>query len=283
MSIRTDLAVEAHEMVMRDKSAVDGVKTEQSVHGTVKKTVVEITDSNGAEALGKPCGRYVTIEAPDLKYSVDDYEYVCDLLSSEIRAMLGDCGSVMVVGLGNRAITPDALGPCAADRLVITRHMKENMPEALDEDFGDLCAVIPGVMGTTGLETLEIIKGVAQKAKPEAVIAIDALAGADMSRICSTVQIADTGIAPGSGVGNHREGLDKDSLGVKVIAVGVPTVIAAEAVAGKDDTDEELAPLMVTTKDIDLVIERMSRTVANGINLAVHKNMTLKDIEGLVS
>ena len=155
------------------------------------------------------------------------------------------------------------------------------MPQVFDDSYSSVSAIAPGVMGTTGIETAEIIKGVTEYVKPDVIIAIDALAGADINRVTSSIQIADTGIAPGSGVGNHRNGLNKETLGVKVIAIGVPTVIAAELLGG-ESIPEEFRSLMVTTNDIDAVIKRMSKTVANGINMAMHKGITLRDLEELV-
>lgn len=279
--IRTDLAVEAHEMTEREGREVRGVQVKTTEHGSIKRTVVDILDADGMAAVGKDIGRYVTIEAPQLKYSIDDYETVCGMLAEEIRGMCGGFQRTLVVGLGNRAITPDALGDEAVKQLIITSHIKKYMPGTFDKDFSDVCAIVPGVMGTTGIETVELVKGAAGQVKPDLVIAIDALAGADMSRVCSTVQITDTGIAPGSGVGNHRDGINRESMGCKVIAIGVPTVIAAEILSG-DELAEEFKGVMVTTKDIDLVIARMAKTVANGINMALHRNLTFREIEEFV-
>ncbi len=281
MNIRTDLAVEAHELSKSEAKEIDGVKVETTACGTITRTVVDVINENGAKTLNKLQGRYITIDAPDLKYSLDDYETVCEMLAKEIRELCKDCKKTLVVGLGNRDITPDALGTAAVDELIITTHIKAHMPEALDENYGSVCAIAPGVMGTTGIETVEIVKGISENVKPDVIIAIDALAGADINRVCSTIQVTDTGISPGAGVGNNRKGLNRDTLGVRVIAVGVPTVIAAELISGKE-LSKEFEPLMVTTKDIDLVIERMSKTVANGINMALHKNITFRDIESLV-
>lgn len=281
MNIRTDLAVEAHELSKSELKETDGIKVNKKNYGNITRTVVDITNENGARTLNKLQGRYITIEAPDLKYSLDDYETVCKMLAREIRELCDESRKTLVVGLGNRDITPDALGTAAVDELIVTTHIKKHMPEALNDNYGNVCAIAPGVMGTTGIETVEIIKGITDNVKPDVIIAIDALAGADINRVCSTIQVTDTGISPGAGVGNNRKGLNFDTLGVKVIAVGVPTVIAAELISGKELT-EEFEPLMVTTKDIDLVIERMSKTVANGINMALHKNITFRDIESLV-
>ncbi len=281
MAIRTDLAVEAHEISRSEGKKLEGIKVEQWEHGNITRTVVDVINNKGAEAINKMIGRYVTIGAPDLKYSIDDYEAVCRMLKDEIKDMSGDSKRTLVIGLGNRAITPDALGAEVVDNLIITAHVKDRIPDIFGEDYSYVSAVVPGVMGTTGIETVEIVKGVVEKVKPELVIAVDALAGADINRISSTIQISDTGIAPGSGVGNHRDGLNLDSLGVKVIAIGVPTVIAAELIGGEAIKDE-FKSLMVTTKDIDMEIKRMSKTIANGINMALHKNVTLRTVEELI-
>lgn len=281
MNIRTDLAVEAHELTRGEAQEIDGVKLQKLEHGSICRTVVDIINENGARILNKQPGRYITIDAPDLKYSLEDYEAVCKMLAEDLREMCGQYKTALVVGLGNRDITPDALGTSVVDELIITTHLKKHMPDALDENYGSVSAIAPGVMGTTGIETVDIVQGITEKTRPDIIIAVDALAGADMNRVCSTVQLADTGIAPGSGIGNNRKGLNEETLGVKVIAVGVPTVIAAELLAGKE-LPGEFASVMVTTKDIDLVIRRMSKTIANGINMALHKNLTFRDIESMV-
>ena len=281
MSIRTDIALEAHELSKGEAKEIEGVKLQSLCHGKIKRTVVDILDDNGAKTLNKEKGRYITIDAPELKYSTDDYESVCKMLADDLRIMCGNSKSTLVIGLGNRKITPDALGAQTVDNLLITSHMKKYMPDVFGADSSSVSAIVPGVMGTTGIETADIIKGVVEKLKPDTVIAVDALAGADINRVTASIQISDAGIAPGSGVGNHRDGLNRKTLGVNVIAVGVPTVIAAELIGG-EELPEEYGSLMVTTKDIDLVIERMSKTVANGINMALHKNLTLQALEELV-
>ena len=163
----------------------------------------------------------------------------------------------------------------------MTHHIKQNMKDFFDDNISGVCALIPGVLGTTGIETAEIIKAVSEKVKPNLIIAVDAMAAADIRRVSTTVQISDTGIQPGAGVGNNRECLNEETIGAKVIAIGVATVIDAATIS-KVEIPKELAPLMVTTKDIDLVIERTAKTVANGINLALHRDMTLRDIESYV-
>lgn len=281
MGIRTDMAVEAHELSRGEAKEIEGVKLTLTEHGSIKRTVVDILDDNGAKTLNKMKGRYITIDAPDIKESIDDFETVSEMLANELKKLCQSSKKTLVVGLGNRAITPDALGGEVVDKLLVTSHMKRYMPDVFDDSYGDVSAIAPGVMGTTGMETVDIIKGITDTDTPDVIIAIDALAGADINRVTTSIQIADTGIAPGSGVGNHRNGLNYDTLGVKVIAIGVPTVIAAELLGG-EELEEDYRSLMVTTNDIDAVIKRMSKAVANGINLALHKGITLRDIEELV-
>ena len=285
-NIRTDLAVEAHELSRREaKNAteIDGVISDVRTEDGITVTNIEITNENGSKALGKAIGNYITIESPNLKYSIDIYERVCTLISEEIRKMadIKSDSLTLVVGLGNRDITPDALGTEVVSRLLVTHHIKQNMKDFFDDNISGVCALIPGVLGTTGIETAEIIKAVSEKVKPNLIIAVDAMAAADIRRVSTTVQISDTGIQPGEGVGNNRECLNEETIGAKVIAIGVPTVIDAATIS-KVEIPKELASLMVTTKDIDLVIERTAKTVANGINLALHRDMTLRDIESYV-
>lgn len=285
-SIRTDLAVEAHELSKREaKNAaeIDGVKSNVEEKENITVTRVEITNENGSKTLGKAIGSYVTIDAPDLKYSLETYETVCAIIADEIRKMADISGDMLtlVVGLGNREITPDALGTSVVSKLLVTHHIKQRMSDFFDDNISGVCAIAPGVLGTTGIETADIIKAVTEKVKPQLIIAVDALAAADIERVSKTIQISDTGIQPGAGVGNNREGLNEESTGVKVIAIGVPTVIDAATIS-KVEIPKEMAPLMVTTKDIDLVIERTAKTVANGINLALHRDMTLRDVESYV-
>lgn len=285
-NIRTDLAVEAHELsrINAQKAGdISGVVSDVRTENDITVTDIKITNHNGEKALGKSIGNYCTIEAPNLKYSIEDYEYVCKMISAEIQKMhaIHSDFTTLVVGLGNRAITPDALGTEVVKKLMITRHIKQYRNDLLSEGISGVCAITPGVLGTTGVETVEIVKSVTDKIKPDLVIAVDSMAAADIKRVSTTIQISDTGIQPGAGVGNNREALNKETLGVEVIAIGVPTVIDASTISDIEIPDE-LKPLMVTTKDIDLVIERASKAVANGINLALHKNLTLRDIESYV-
>ncbi|MCI8980082.1 MAG: GPR endopeptidase [Clostridia bacterium] len=282
-NIRTDLAVEAHELSKKEAqnaTEIEGVISSVEEKNGISITRVEITNKNGSDALGKAMGKYTTIDAPNLKYSMEVYENVCKIISEEICAMadIKSDMTTLVVGLGNRDITPDALGTSVISKLLVTRHIKESMNKLVDESISGVCAIAPGVLGTTGIETADIIQAVTDRINPQLIIAVDALAAADIERVSTTIQISDTGIQPGSGVGNNRDGLNEKTTGVKVIAIGMPTVIDAATIS-KVKIPDELAPLMVTTKDIDLVIERASKTVANGINLALHRNMTLRDID----
>lgn len=281
MNIRTDLAMEAHELAGKEEAGeIDGVRADYETHGSISLTRVRITNENGSKKLGKAMGTYVTIEAPNLKYSLDDYECTIKIIAAELSKMaeIENDTLTLVVGLGNREITPDALGTEVVSNLLVTHHVRDLFG---DGEVSGVCAIAPGVLGTTGIETTEIIRGVTEHIRPQLVIAVDALAAADINRVSTTIQIADTGIQPGAGVGNNRKGLNEETLGTKVIAIGVPTVIDASTIS-KVEIPRELAPLMVTTKDIDLVIERMAKTVANGINTALHKNLTLRDIESYV-
>lgn len=302
MQIRTDLAVEAHELCQENAKRDDkisGVDTNVEKVGDVTLTRVMVSDEEGAKILGKPIGAYVTIESPDLEYDTEVYEATCQMIAEEIRKMihLTEDSIILVVGLGNDQITPDALGPYTVDQLMVTHHMKKHMAHYLEEGIRSVCAIAPGVLGTTGMETVDIVKGVVNELHPDVVIAVDALASRSLSRMGCTIQIANTGINPGAGIGNRRDGLNEQTLGVKVIAVGVPTVVDAATVAIdsidmvhpseeaqgiKERLYENMGQLMVTPKNIDLIIERASKTVANGINLALHENMTFEQIEEYV-
>ena len=286
-NIRTDLAVEAHELSRKqakDASEIDGVISEISQKGDITVTRVEITNKNGSEKLGKAKGTYVTIDAPDLKYSLETYEQTCAIIAEEIRNMakINNDTLTLVVGLGNREITPDALGSSVVSKLLVTRHIKQQRDsDIFSDNISGVCALAPGVLGTTGIETADIIKAVSEKVRPHLIIAVDALAAASIERVSNTIQISDAGIQPGAGVGNNREGLNEETTGTKVIAIGVPTVIDAATIS-KVKIPDEMTPLMVTTNDIDLVIERAAKTVANGINLALHNSMTLRDVESYI-
>ncbi len=319
-NIRTDLAVEAREMYrgrISSESEAPGVDVEKGGNANISVTRVKITSEEGSNAMGKPIGSYITLEAPDLRTNGKEIEQeVISILSNEIKRIikLEKKDTVLVVGLGNWNVTPDSLGPRVISYLMVTRHLIEYLPEQVDSRLRPVCAVAPGVLGLTGIETGEIIKGVIEKINPRLVIAIDALASRKMDRISTTIQIADTGINPGSGVGNKRMGLSYETLGVPVIAIGVPMVVDAATMANdtidlmmdsmlkeadegsafynaleKMDRNEKyllirevLSPyigeLMVTPKDIDAIVKDTSKIIANGINIALHDELTLEDV-----
>lgn len=278
-NIRTDLAIEAHRLSSADGRKLEGVIVTNREENGITVSRVEVTNTAGEKAIGKSIGNYITIECPKLKYSTEDYKNVCALIAHEIREMtdISSSSLTLVAGLGNREITPDALGTETLSHIMVTHHLKKHMREYLGSNISGVCAIAPGVLGTTGMETVETIKGIVSLLKPDLVIAVDALAAGDISRVSNTIQISDAGIQPGAGVGNDRDGINLETLGVKVIAVGVPTVIDARNISDVE-IPEELSPLMVTTKDIDLVIKKCAKTIADGINLALHENITLEEI-----
>lgn len=281
---RTDIAVESLTISQGEKNlaeAINGVLIDTEECEGMTLTRLSVRNEEGARKVGKPKGEYVTIDVPDIKYDTKSYESACNKIAEEIKKMscLTSDSVILVVGLGNRDITPDALGCEVVSKIIITNHMKKHAPELLGGGMRAVCAIAPGVLGTTGMESLEITKGVTEKLEPDLIIVIDALAAADFSRISTTFQLSDAGISPGSGVGNNRDAFTSEALGAKVIAIGVPTVVDAKSVC---ECEKEGEPMMVTPRDIDLVIERCSKTVANAINLAIHEGLTLKDIEEYV-
>lgn len=311
MNIRTDLAMEARDIYYKntaENSEKEGISAKNERIGDIRLTRIEILNERGERALQKPIGTYVTIEAPNLKYDMGEYERVCRLIAREIRS-LADIKAdtkTLVAGLGNRSITPDALGPETVENLIITNHMRQKEDYLKNAGLSRVCAVAPGVLGTTGMEAVQIIKGVCGYLKPDLVIAVDALAARSLDRISNTFQISNTGISPGSGVGNRREGLNEKTLNTRVIAIGVPTVVDASTLVSDsletalersgtntfDSTEREkmikekitknITPLIVTPRDIDEITKTCAKTVANGINLALHKNLTFEEIESLV-
>ena len=291
-SIRTDLAMEAREL----HPSLSGGTEESEEHEGVAVTRIALTTDDAAARLEKRKGRYVTLDAPELSARpLDLFERVSRALSNELSRLmegLGTCENVLVVGLGNRAITPDSLGPRVVESIYVTRHIKQYMPDALPGPVRAVSAVAPGVLGVTGVETMEIVRGVVEHCKPDLVIAVDALASRRAARISTTVQLTDAGISPGAGVGNNRTGLDRETLGVPVIAIGVPLVVFATTISQDtisliaDETglhnDEErlkelaakviaehIGELIVTPKEIDSIVADMTRIVADGINMAL--------------
>lgn len=279
---RTDLAMEAGERFIHDNVEINGVILEEHYDKKREVTItkVVITSEKGARAMGKPRGTYITLEAPNLSVPDEDYHREISSRFAKIISDLSPCKntdtpSVLVVGLGNRQVTADALGPQVVDHLTITRHLLEEYGTAA-MDTAHACkisSIVPGVMGQTGMETLEILQGIVSKTKPDYIIAIDALAARSAKRLNRTIQIANTGIHPGSGVGNHRSLLSKESLGVPVIAVGVPTVVEATTIVQDANGDASSAPhlngMYVTPKDIDEAVDRMAHTISEGLNMAL--------------
>ena len=305
--VRTDLALEIRESFEGDGGEIRGVVLEETKgkSSDIKITRVVIKNEEGAAAMGKPMGTYITLEAPLMAKGDEDYhrdiseelaDHVKEMIAEHVREKKGERLSVLVVGLGNQDVTPDALGPMVVDNLLITRHLKQ--PKAA------VSGIVPGVMAQTGMETAEIIYGIVEQTQPDAVIVIDALAARSISRLGTTIQLTDTGIQPGSGVGNHRSKLAEDSLGVPVIAIGVPTVVGAativfdtvdaliQALSSAKSTEfaaemiEEMnmeekhqlirelleprfGPMFVTPKDIDASVKRLSFTISEGINIAM--------------
>lgn len=291
---RTDLALEARELWQQsagESTCLPGVKAWDGVRKGFPVTTVEVLNREGQRALGKPPGRYVTLTMAREACREEGFDRAVQALAEEIGAMLPDReerGPVLIAGLGNRAITPDAIGPLVHEYTLVTRHLVEQIPE----HFGSLrpvASLAAGVMGTTGMESGEVIQSLCRSMKPALVVAVDALASRSLERLCTTVQIADTGIIPGSGVGNHRFALDRESLGVPVIAVGVPTVVEAATLAA-DLLDVEQPPdlgragaLMVTPRDIDARVRELSKIIGYGLSLALQPSLTLQELELLLS
>ena len=296
----TDLAMESR-----------GAQPEQTktLQNGIERTVVTVRDAQTAQALGRPMGVYVTLSCPQrMSIELGTRRALSAELGRAIAGMLPeDCRTVLVVGLGNRTVTPDALGPRTVERVLVTRHMDGCLPQDVSERLRSVCAAAPGVLGVTGIETAEVLRGMVAHVHPDSVIVVDALAARSSQRICSTIQVADTGITPGSGVGNHRKALTRETLGIPVIAVGVPMVVYASTIArdamgylgaadGASEADEErlatcveqvvsmrLGDLIVTPREVDALVERMAGIVAEGINLALHPDLTGSEIAQLMA
>ena len=280
--VRTDLALETKEKFEEDNVELKGVRIHEEERGeNIKITEVIIETENGAKSMGKPRGSYITIEAQEMTDGDDGYHReISEELAKVLRGMIPvnrEELSVLVVGLGNREITPDALGPRVADNMMITRHViREFGKYALGAEHSNLISsIVPGVMAQTGMESLEIIRGVIRETEPDCIVAVDALAARSVKRLNRT--ITNTGINPGSGVGNHRHGLNRESVGIPVIPIGVPTVVDAativnDAISGYyEEVDCTLNSFFVTPKDIDESIKRLSFTISEGLNLAFEK------------
>ena len=308
-NFRTDLALERRDIYQKINklNEIDGIEsTEEEINENIKVWRVKITNQNGEKAIGKPIGNYITIDVKKLKLATDeDIQKAAETLTKELKNIIDihtdKQGDMLIVGLGNIYVTPDALGPKVINEIDVTRHIIKYLPQYVDEGTRPVSAISPGVLGTTGIETVEILKGIVDNIKPKLLIVIDALASRSIERISSTIQIADTGIVPGAGVGNTRKEISKNTLGIPVIAIGIPTVVES-AVLVNDCLDifieklqeeaksnvflnqlkeqdnyesikEALNPqdynMIVTPKEIDELIENMKDVVAKGINFAV--------------
>lgn len=310
-NFRTDLAIERRDLYKKANNIekeIDGIETEEeNIEDKIYLSRVKVTNKQGEDAIGKPIGNYITIDIKNLKTSnEDDIQKASEVVTKELKNLIykhiDNKSPVLVVGLGNLYVTPDALGPKVVNEIDITRHLIEYMPGVLDESTRPVSAIAPGVLGTTGIETQEILKGIVDNIKPSLIIIIDALASRSIERISSSIQLADTGIVPGAGVGNARKELTEEKLGVPVIAIGIPTVVEAATIAADSLTlfikkvqeqaqsndflnqlqeedkyemiKEVLSPndynFIVTPKEIDELIENMKDIVARGINFAVN-------------
>lgn len=323
LSVRTDLAVEAKELYEEKNSGkIPGVEVKEYREGLIKISNVKVVSDEGEKVLNKPKGSYITIDIPEVNgYDKDTMEEISEVLAKVLSPLikLDNSMTALVVGLGNWNVTPDALGPKVVDGLMITRHLKELIPDQIDEGIRPVCAIAPGVLGLTGIETGEIIKAVATKIKPNLIICIDALASRKLDRINRTIQIGDTGISPGSGVGNKRMEISERTLGIPVIAIGVPTVVDAATIANdtidmvidaminqatkggdfynmlksldrterQNMIEEVLNPyvgsLMVTPKEVDSVIDSVSKIISTGINIALQPALDLNEINNYIS
>lgn len=295
---RTDLALEARESISEADSTLRGVIMEESYdeENDIRVTKVEITTKNAAKTLGKPMGVYITIEAPRMLEPDEDYHReISQVIADQLEEIIPDVEkeqSILVVGLGNREVTADALGPHVVDNLFITRHVVKEFGKAAynKQKMNMVSCMEPGVTGKTGMEAAEMIKGVIEQTEPALMIVIDALAARSTRRLNRTVQISNTGIHPGSGVGNNRNALTEESMGIPVISIGVPTVVDAATIVGDalekmfqnaksgekkwhleagENMLPELQNMYVASKDIDAVIKRLSYTVSEGINMAL--------------
>ena len=309
-NFRTDLADERTELYKRAnniENEIEGVEAnEEEINNNIKLTRVKILDEKGEQALGKRKGTYITIDMKNMKYmGNNEIQSASEVLSKELKNMIkehvGLEDEILVVGLGNIYVTPDALGPKVINEIDITRHLLKYVPQYLEKNTRPVSAISPGVLGTTGIETAEILKGIVENVKPKLMIVIDSLASRSMERISSTIQLADTGIVPGAGVDNARKELTKDTLGIPVIAIGIPTVVETAVVVNdcldvfieklqqearsndylnklkEEDNYEEIKEALipkefnfiVTPKEIDGLIENMKDVVARGINLSL--------------
>jgi len=288
---RTDLAVEARE-IHREQGLRDvpGIGYFEGEINGFKYQIMDIKDPEASKELGKPVGKYCTIEIdPYLRREKDGFENGVETVASLLKEFLPEDAEdkpALLAGLGNRAITPDAIGPLVLESSLVTRHLKQSLPEDF-KYFRDVSAVAPGVLGTSGIESSSYVKSVAFHTSPSFIIAIDALAARDLKRLCRTIQITDTGITPGSGVGNSRTALNEETVGVPIVALGVPTVVDIRTVIsdlGVSTSNEfaESNQMIVTPRNIDSDVSSISRLIGYAINMALHDGLTIGDIDMLL-
>ena len=291
--IRTDLAEEMRDKAMSAEAKassgeVDGVLYRETKKGEVKISTIDIVNENGERKLGKPCGKYVTISYPTaagLGYT--ELTELCDILAEQIRDICGKVSSALICGLGNRALAADAVGVLAAEKVLVTHHIKENDADFFAKSgFFDLAALSPGVMAKTGMEAAALVKSAVKDLHPDVVVVVDSLAAREAARLARTIQLSDTGISPGSGVGNRRASFDRAYIGVPVIAIGVPTVVDTatlvyDALAGRE-TDasllQKLSGLFVSPKEIDIIVQNVGTIIGYAINRAFHGNFSYEEM-----
>lgn len=286
---RTDLAIELKEVYSQN---LDGVVVEETTIGSLKISKVDIQTIKAGDRFGKPVGIYYTIDVPAFKNSISINNNELDIISQRIESFLPREDSlILVVGLGNRDITPDSLGPRTISKIISTRHVKEDI-NFVDqfEDLRSVAAIAPGVLGQTGIEISEIINSLVNKINPSCVIIIDALVSQDVSRLGSTIQISNSGISPGSGVMNTRKEISQNLIGVPVISIGIPTVVDATTLVGNilntninKEVKNKIDPMIVTPKEIDNIIKNSSNILSLIINKALQKNLSVEDIQSLIS
>lgn len=286
MQIRTDLAVERRDMA--GAAELKGIISSEKQGESCRASVIEIISEEGARAIGKPMGKYITLEMDSFPDSSELFDGRFEMLRAFISELIPASGSVLVAGLGNTDITSDAVGPKCAGEVLATRHISEEQKKDLKlPELRAVSVIVPGVTGKTGVETREIILGVAQKIKPDSLIVIDALAAGSVSRLARTIQLSNTGIEPGSGVGNTRKAINEKLLGIPVIAIGVPTVVDAASLAyeltGKeiDKKFSYCAGMVVAPKDADIITSGAARLIALALNCALQKELSKEEIISL--
>lgn len=286
MDLRTDLALEKRELLGREEP--EGVESEESDQGGVKFTKIRVINEKGSEALGKPIGTYITAEIPELMKNPVTDEDMIEAVAAQLRSLLPKDGSILAVGLGNTRITPDAVGPKSVSMVLATRHIGKELSDEIG--LGELRSVagfVPGVLGRTGLEAAESVKGLVGAVSPSAIIVVDALAARKLSRLGTTIQISDIGIIPGSGVGNARKEITERSVGVPVISVGIPTVVdvgtlVADLTGSNSEIPSENRDMIITPREIDIVIERASELIGMSINKALQPDISVEEMMMLV-